>query len=54
MTFAAAERHFLSPPDPHDCPLDGCGGIECEDAARDLAETDAIDRADADRKEAGW
>ena len=49
MTFASAERAYLTD-DPHDCELDGCSGTECEDAARDLAETDAIDRADSIRK----
>ena len=49
MTFASAERAYLTPPEPHDCDLDGCDG-ECEDAAREAMEDDAIARADSIRK----
>ena len=50
MTFASAEAAYLEPPDPHSCDLPDCDGDECEDAAREAMEDDAIARADSIRK----
>lgn len=54
MTFASIEDFYLAPPEPHDCELEDCDGEECETAARELMESDAEHRAEADRDEAGW
>ena len=45
---------WLLPDDDHGCELEDCQGDECETAARELMESDAESRAEADRDEAGW
>ena len=54
MSFASAERAYLTPPEPHEC--ERCEDDpdmdhdDCIEAARDDFEQIAIDRADAIRK----
>jgi len=50
MTFASAERAYLTPPEPHECDLPDCDGDECETAAREAWEADRDNRNDAIRK----
>ena len=52
MTFASAERAYLTPPEPHEC---GCeGDCTCEEDAQEAMEDDELLRAEADRDEVGW
>ena len=54
MSFASAERAYLTPPEPHECPW--CEGdpdmtyADCRERAQDAYEDAQIDRADSIRK----
>ena len=49
MTFDAAERAYLAPPEPC-CDREDCDGVRCWEEAADRAENARIEKADAIRK----